>query len=130
MTKSALSQKNIIRRRFLESIAIIFVLLVLLTTLLVIPRIYRFGWEFTTIIETVSNIPILIVYFYRKQLPEKVLIFFYLFLLVSLSFLGFYRSGLISPGFIFAIAAIFITIAMFGKRAGIIFIGFYIRLLA
>jgi len=113
-------KKHAIRRRFLESISVLLLLLVAIALPISLSRIPQTGLHPNHFTHIFISLLILLIFLTRKRLSDGWISFSILFLFSVLSISGFIQYGLASAGFYFAAAAIFITSMTMGLRAGII----------
>lgn len=118
-------QIQLLRRRFLESVTAILFILVIVALPLSLSRILQTGLHPNHISHICIAVLILVVFLARKRLGRRLLISSILFIFSVLSLAAFLQYGLVSAGFYFAAAAIFVTGVSLGLRGGVICAGIY-----
>lgn len=122
---TVLEQKKVIRRRFLESVASVLLALAIIALPISLSRIIQTGLHFNHIVHSGCAALILIVFFLRKKLSDPWLIVSVLFIFTVLSISAFLQYGIVSAGFYFAAACIFIAGVTLGLLSGVICAVFY-----
>ena len=124
-TVDASAQIHLIRRRFLESISVVLLILAIIGLPLSLARIFQTAVNFNHISHLWISTTILGVFFFRKRLNDRWLVSLLLLIFTALSLVAFLRYGLVSAGFYFAASCIFIAGMVLGLRGGIICVVFY-----
>ncbi|MBU2547271.1 MAG: hypothetical protein KKB20_02570 [Proteobacteria bacterium] len=122
---TALIEKRLIRRRFLESVSLVLAILVLIGLPISLSRIPRTGLHPNHIAHSIAGVLFLIAFYFRKRLKDQWLTFWNILILSVLSLAAFLQYGLVSAGFFFASAAIFVSTVSLGLRGGLISISGY-----
>ena len=113
-------QKKLIRRRFLESVALVLLALTIIALPLSLMRIFSTGMHFNHIIHLILGVVILSGFFLRKKLSDIWLIVSILGIFIVLSISSFLQYSVVSAGFYFAGAAIFVAGLCLGVWGGVI----------
>ena len=114
------TRKRAIRRRFLERFIAFLLPLVFIALPISLSRIPQTGLHPNHISHVLGSLLVLYLFFVRRRLSDRWIIIYILFLASAVSVSAFIQYGLVSAGFYFATAAIFVTSVAVGLRAGII----------
>ncbi len=118
-------QKQMIRRRFLESVAAILLVLAIIGLPLSLARIFRTSLHPNHVAHIVAAVLVVWGFFARKRLSDRLLTLYVISIFSFLSVAAFLQYGLVSAGFYFAAAAIFVTAVALGLRGGMVCTGLY-----
>ena len=114
---------NSIRRMFLEYASIVLLALAVVGLPLSLSRINQTGLHFNHFTHIGAAMIILVVFFSRKRMPETLLVSLILLVFSGLSISAFLQYGIVSAGFYFSAASIFIAGMVLGLWGGIICAG-------
>lgn len=118
-------QFNLIRRQFLESVSAVLLILAIIGLPLSLARIYQTGPNLNHISHCCTTAMILAVFFLRGRLSDVWLVSSILLIFIVLSLTAFLQYGIVSAGFFFAAACIFVAGMALGLRGGIVCAVFY-----
>ena len=113
-------KKQAIRRRFLERLSAFLLPLVFIALPISLSRIPQTGLHRNHIAHVLGSLLVLLLFFTRRRLSDAWIITGIIFLFTALSVSAFVQYGLVSAGFYFATACIFVTSVALGLHAGII----------
>ena len=113
-------KKQAIRRRFLDSVSSVLALLVFIGLPVSLSRISQTGIHFNHFTHIFCGLFIFILFVAKKRLSDRwvFLVLHIIFFVLSIS--AFIQYGMVSAGFYFAAAAIFVTSMSMGLQAGMI----------
>jgi hypothetical protein len=114
-----------IRRRFLESVAGVLLVLAAVGLPMSLSRIINTGFHFNHATHIWGSLLVFALFLGRKRLSYSWLLFGIIGILTLLSISAFIQYGVVSAGFYFAGASIFITAVSLGLWSGMICAGFY-----
>ncbi len=118
-------QKEVIRRRFLESVSGVMLVIAMIGLPLSLSRIPHTGLHFNHITHICGALLVFAVFFARKRLSDRWLVSSLVFMSTALSISALLQYGLVSAGFYFAAASIFIAGVSLGLWSGVILAAFY-----
>ncbi len=119
-SEEIIPQLNSMRRRFLESVVKVLLVLTVLGLPLSLIRILNTGLNWNHISHVCTALVVLPLFYYRKRLSDHWLLGMVLLIFAHLTMTSFLEYGIVSAGFYFATAGIFIAGTALGLRAGII----------
>lgn len=118
-------QLNLIRRRFLESVSVVLLVLAIIGMPLSLSRLFQISMNLNHISHLCISIVIFVVFLCRRKLTDRWLVSLLLLIFTVLSLTAFLQYGIVSAGFFFAAACIFIAGTALGLWGGIICAVFY-----
>lgn len=114
-----------IKRRFLESLTGVFLVLAAVGLPMSLSRVVDTGLHFNHLTHILMAMAVFALFLGRKRLNDKWLLSAILLMLTILSLSAFVQYGVVSAGFYFAGASIFIAAVSLGLWSGVICAGFY-----
>lgn len=118
-------QIEAIRRHFLESVSGVLLVLAAVGLPISLLRVVKTGLHFNHLTHICAALPVIALFFIRKRLSYLWLFSSIIFILTLLSLSAFAQYGVVSAGFYFAGASIFIAAVSLGLWSGMICAGFY-----
>ena len=116
---------RVIRRRFLESVASVLLVLAIIGLPVYLSRVFQTDLNFNHIMHIIISMIIIGQFFLRRRLGDQPLVSCILFVFTALSLTAFIQYGIVSAGFFFAAASTFVAGLTLGLWGGIIFAGFF-----